>query len=68
MTNLSKFQGVIAELPHITVDYFINVNGVAAYFLSHCHAGMRIAKQLIILFKFILFSYDYRSHGGFERE
>lgn len=46
MAKVSKFQGVIAELPHITVDYFINVNGVAAYFLSHCHAGMLIASLL----------------------
>ncbi|XP_046437759.1 protein artemis-like [Daphnia pulex] len=34
----SQFQGVIDEIPHIAVDYFLNVQSSLALFLSHCHA------------------------------
>lgn len=33
------FQGVINEIPFISVDYFLDVQSSLALFLSHCHAG-----------------------------
>jgi hypothetical protein len=35
-----SFQGVIDEIPYITVDYFFHVQSSLALFLSHCHAGI----------------------------
>lgn len=32
------FQGVINEIPFISVDYFLDVQSSLALFLSHCHA------------------------------
>lgn len=37
-----SFQGVIDEIPFISVDYFLDVQSFSALFLSHCHAGMYV--------------------------
>ena len=39
-SDSQSFQGVIDEIPHIAVDYFLNVQSSLALFLSHCHAGI----------------------------
>jgi len=33
----TKFQGIIQEIPNISVDYFLDLKS-EAFFLSHCHA------------------------------
>ena len=39
-SDSQSFQGVIDEIPYISVDYFLCVQSSLALFLSHCHAGM----------------------------
>jgi hypothetical protein len=39
-SDSQSFQGVIDEIPYISVDYFLYVQSSLALFLSHCHAGM----------------------------
>lgn len=39
MNEEKHFQGVIDEIPFISVDYFHDIQNISGFFLSHCHAG-----------------------------